>query len=156
LRLPSSVVGANRQPEADRSTPMTVASQMLEAYPADLGGIDKDRLSACIAACVECAQACTACADACLSEDMVAELTRCIRTDLDCADVCEATGRVLSRHTGYDANLTRAVLEACAAACAACGDECESHAGMHEHCRVCAQACRRCEQACRDLIASMN
>jgi hypothetical protein len=135
---------------------MTVASQMLEAYPADLGGVDKDRLSACIEACVECAQACTACADACLSEDMVAELTRCIRTDLDCADVCEATGRVLSRHTGYDANLTRAVLEACAAACAACGDECESHAGMHEHCRVCAQACRRCEQACRELITSLG
>lgn len=135
---------------------MTVASQMLDAYPADLGGVDKDRLSACIEACVEGAQACTACADACLSEDMVAELTTCIRTDLDCADVCEVTGRVLSRHTGYDANLTRAVLEACAAACKACGDECESHASMHEHCRVCAQACRRCEQACRGLITSMG
>lgn len=103
---------------------MTVASQMLETYPKDLGGVDRDKLRECIEACVECAQACTACADACLSEDMVAELTKCIRTNLDCADVCDATGRVLSRHTGYDANLTRAVLEACAAACKACGDEC--------------------------------
>ena len=57
----------------------------------------------------------------CLSEDMVAGLTKCIRTNLDCAVVCEATGRVLSRHTGYDANLTRAVLEACAAQCRAIG-----------------------------------
>jgi hypothetical protein len=64
---------------------------------------------------------------------MVAELTKCIRTDLDCPDVCEATGRVLSRRTGYDANLTRAVPEACAAACRTCSDECESHASMHEH-----------------------
>ena len=135
---------------------VSVASAMLETYPKDFGGIDKDKLSACIEACFQCAQACTACADACLGEDMVAELTKCIRTDLDCTDVCEATGRMLSRHTGYDANLSRAVLEACAAACKACGDECESHASMHEHCRVCAQACKRCEQACRDLIAALN
>ena len=135
---------------------MTVAADMLTTYPKDLGGIDREALLACIEACLDCAQACTACADACLAEDMVAELTTCIRTDLDCADVCAATGRVLSRHTGYDANLTRAVLEACAAACKACGDECAGHAGMHEHCRVCAEACRRCEQACRTLLASLG
>jgi len=135
---------------------VTVASQMLDTYPADLGGIDRQRLTACIEACFECAQACTACADACLSEEMVAQLTTCIRTNLDCADVCDTTGRVLSRHTGYDANLTRAVLEACAAACRACGDECAGHAEMHEHCRVCAEACRRCETACRELIAFLG
>jgi hypothetical protein len=135
---------------------VTVAAQMLDAYPKDLGGIDKGKLAACIEACVECAQACTACADACLSEDMVAELTTCVRTCADCADVCDTTGRVLSRHTGYDANLTRAVLEACAAACKACGDECARHAEMHEHCRVCAEACRRCESACRDLLSSLG
>ncbi|MCA0145366.1 four-helix bundle copper-binding protein [Blastococcus sp. LR1] len=135
---------------------MTVAGQMLETYPQDLGGIDREKLRACIEACVECAQACTACADACLSEDMVAELRTCIRTNLDCADVCEATGRVLSRRTGYDATLTRAVLEACAAACRACGDECSGHAQMHEHCRVCAESCRACEQACLELLSSLG
>ena len=36
------------------------------------------------------AQVCTACADACLGEDDVGELTRCIRLDLDCADLCAA------------------------------------------------------------------
>jgi len=135
---------------------MSMASQMLQTYPKDLGGVNQDKLTACIEACFECAQACTACADACLSEDMVAELTTCIRTNLDCADVCDTTGRVLSRHTGYDANLTRTVLEACAAACKACGDEGEQHAGMHDHCRVCAEACRHGEQACRDLISSLT
>jgi hypothetical protein len=135
---------------------MSVASQMLDTYPKDLGGVEREKLLACIEACLECAQACTACADACLSEDTVAELTKCIRTDLDCSDVCETTGKVLSRHTGYDANLTRSLLETCATACKACGDECEQHAGMHEHCRVCAEACRRCEQACRDLISSLG
>ena len=135
---------------------MTVASQMLDTYPAALGGVDKQKLVACIEACYECAQSCTACADACLSEEMVAELTTCIRTNLDCADVCDTTGRVLSRHTGYDANLTRAVLEACATACKTCGDECASHADMHAHCRVCAESCRRCEAACRELLSSLG
>ncbi|MCW2702955.1 MAG: uncharacterized protein JWQ37_950 [Blastococcus sp.] len=135
---------------------MTVAAQMLETYPKDLGGIDREKLRTCIEACVECAQACTACADACLSEELVADLRKCIRTCADCADVCDTTGRVLSRHTGYDADLTRAVLEACVAACKACGDECEQHAQMHEHCRVCAEVCRRCEQACRDLLAGLG
>src|SRR5215210_2454831 len=106
-------------------------TKMLDAYPKDLADIDKGKLADCIAACFECAQVCTACADACLAEDMVAELTTCIRTDLDCADICLATGNALSRQTGYDAEVTRAILEACATVCKACGDECESHASMH-------------------------
>jgi hypothetical protein len=129
--------------------------EMLASYPKDLGRIDKDKLAECIAACFECAQVCTACADACLSEDAVADLTKCIRTDLDCADICSTTGNALSRHTGYDANLTRAFLEACATACKSCGDECSKHAQMHDHCKICAAVCRRCEDACRALIASL-
>jgi hypothetical protein len=135
---------------------VTQAAAMLETYPVDLGDVDRDKLTACIEACVACAQTCTACADACLSEENVAELTKCVRSNLDCADVCDTTGRVLSRHTGYDANLTRAILEACATACKACGDECTHHAEMGmQHCQVCADACRRCEQACRQLLGSL-
>jgi hypothetical protein len=37
-------------------------------------------------------------------------------------------------------------------ACRLCADECERHAGRHEHCRLCAQACRTCEHACRHLM----
>ena len=131
-------------------------SSMLETYPKDLGDIDRQKLAECIEACFECAQTCTACADACLAEDMVAELRQCIRFNLDCADICATTGKILSRHTRYDANLTHTVLEACRTACQACADECNKHADMHEHCRICAEACRRCEQACRDLLASLG
>ena len=135
---------------------MTLTEQMLNAHPADLGSIDKNLLTRCIEACIECAQVCTACADACLSEEMVDQLRSCIRTDLDCADICAVTGRVLSRQTGYDANLTRAVLEACRTACRSCGDECSQHAEMHDHCRICADACRACEQACTDLLTRLG
>ena len=134
---------------------MTHATAMIGSAPQRIG-LDRSLLVECIQACVDCAQACTACADACLGEDTVAELTTCIRGDLDCADVCEATGRVLSRHTGYDPELTRAVVAACAQACRTCGDECERHASMHEHCKVCMEACRRCERACRAILQAIG
>jgi hypothetical protein len=135
---------------------VSAVRSMLETYPRDLGQIDRAKLIACIDACIECDQACTACADACLSEDLVNHLTKCIRTCLDCSDVCETTGRVLSRHTGYDANLTRTVLQTCATACKTSADECDKHAAKHEHCRVCADVCRRCERACRDLVEALG
>src|SRR5829696_4968955 len=112
---------------------MSLAQEMIRTSPSPVGYRAED-LAACIEACFDCAQVCTACADACLGEDMVAELRRCITTDLDCADVCTATGRVLSRQSGYDAELSRAVLTACREACRACATECKSHAQMHEHC----------------------
>lgn len=128
---------------------------MLGTYPAEIN-LDRRRLAMTIDALIECAEACTACADACLSESSVAELTKCVRTNLDCADICGTTARVLSRHTGYDANISRSLLEACAMACKSCGDECGAHANVHEHCRVCAEVCRACERACRDLLATMG
>jgi Domain of Unknown Function (DUF326) len=134
---------------------VSYAKQLLDTYPRDFN-LDAGLLAATIDALSDCAQACTACADDCLSEETVADLTKCIRLDLDCADVCTAALRVVSRQTDYDANVTRPVLEACIVTCQSCGDECERHAQLHEHCRVCAEACRRCEQACRDLLAAMG
>jgi Domain of Unknown Function (DUF326) len=135
---------------------MSHVMEMLETYPKDLGRVDRTRLQECIEACMDCAQTCTACADACLSEDTVADLAKCIRSCLDCSDICEITARVLSRHTGYDANLSRAALMACMQACQSCADECERHASMHAHCRVCGEACRRCETACRELLSALG
>ncbi len=132
---------------------MATARPMLDTYPRDFN-VDADPLARCIDECHACAETCTLCADDCLSEEGVAGLTKCIRLNLDCADVCTAAGRVVARQTDYDANVTRTILEACAQACKSCGDECESHAGHHEHCRVCAEACRRCERACSELVAT--
>ncbi|WP_022916709.1 four-helix bundle copper-binding protein [Ruania albidiflava] len=129
-------------------------TEMMNTYPAEIS-VDRDLLARTIDMLVACAQACTSCADACLSEETVTELRKCIRTNLDCADIYAATARILSRHTGYDANLTHAQLQACAQACESCGDECEQHAGHHEHCSVCAEACRACAQACNELLAAI-
>ena len=132
-----------------------VARQMLDSYPRELD-VDPALLVRCIEDCYDCADSCTQCADACLAEESVQELTTCVRLNLDCADLCAATGRVVSRQTGYDADVTSAVLRACIAACGSCAAECEIHAahGM-EHCRICAEECRRCEQACEELLAAI-
>jgi uncharacterized membrane protein len=134
---------------------MSYAKQMLDTYPRSFN-LDAGVLAAAIEALSDCAQACTACADDCLSEEQVQDLIKCIRLNLDCADVCAATIRVVSRQTEYDANVTRPLLEACISVCRSCGDECSSHAEMHEHCRICAEACRRCEQACQELLSEMR
>ena len=91
-----------------------------------------------------------------LGKAQVEELVRCIRLNLDCADACHATGRILTRQTGADVGVLRAVIQAGAAACRACGEECERHAEHHKHCRVCAGACGRCEQASNDLPAAIG
>lgn len=127
--------------------------QMLDTHPRPSQG-DRAALRECIETCFDCAQACTSCADACLGEERVSGLVRCIRLNLDCADVCDATGRVLSRQTEPEPGLVRTQLQACAEACRVCGAECERHAGHHVHCRVCAEACRRCEEACNRLLAA--
>lgn len=128
---------------------------MLDSHPWP-GHVDRDVLARCIEECFACAQACTSCADACLSEEKVADLRKCIRLDLDCADICDATGRLLTRQTEYDAPMSKAMLQACREACATCGEECERHADMHDHCRICAEACRRCQEACDALLSAMK
>jgi hypothetical protein len=128
-------------------------TKMLETHPQATAN---EVLARCIEQCFACALTCTSCADACLAEEQVQELVRCIRLNLDCADVCDATGRVLTRQTSSEPPLARSMLEVCAQACRVCAEECERHAHHHEHCRVCAEACRRCEQACEDLRTSID
>ncbi len=136
---------------------MSYAGQMLGAIP---GGIKVDAnvdvLAEVIDALGDCAQACAADTDADLSEQNLAEMVPCIRLCEDCADVCAATARVLSRPARWDARFMMLLLEACVAVCRSCGDECERHAPMHGHCRVCAAACFRCEQTCRGLLDVMT
>ena len=134
---------------------MVYAERMLETAPRQ-PRFDRADLAECIKACFDCAQACTACADACLGEQDVTPFLRCIRLNLDCADICITTGKMLSRQTEFDPAMVLGVLESCAAACKLCGDECAMHAerGL-AHCGVCAEACVRCEAACNKLLSQI-
>jgi hypothetical protein len=128
---------------------MSYAKQMIDADPRN--SVDAAALAATIDALSDCEEACSADAAADLGAPNLAEMVYCIRLCLDCTDVCGTVLRVLSRRRQPDVDVPL-LLEACAALCKSCGDECERHAKMHAHCRVCGEACRRCEKACRDYL----
>jgi Domain of Unknown Function (DUF326) len=134
---------------------VSYARQMLDTYPRTFD-VDADVLAAAVDALSDCAQACNADNAADLAEHNVADMVRCIRLCLDCADICTTAAAVTSRLTDYDAAVIGPLLQACVAVCKSCGDECERHGTVHEHCRVCAEACRRCEQACRALLDALR
>ena len=131
---------------------MTHARAMLASSPSPIRGVDVALLAEAAQAAFDCAQTCTACANACLGEPNVADLVRCIRLNMHCADLCDTTGRLISRQENPD--LARAILEACVLACRLCAEECARHSHM-EHCRVCADACRACEQSCQRVLAAL-
>jgi hypothetical protein len=118
--------------------------------------VDTDVLAAAIDAMNDCAQACAADNAADLGEPHLADMVRCIRRCMDCADVCTAAAAVTSRLVEYDPGVLRPLLESCVAVCRSCAEECERHAPRHAHCRVCAEACRRCEKACQTLLTALN
>ena len=130
-------------------------TEMLKTHPRRLL-LDEQSVRPFLEMVTECAQTCTACADACLGEQDVQSLVRCIRLNLDCADICTATARLFSRQTESDPVVLRAQLEACQAACRACAEECERHASHHEHCLVCGESCRDTEQLAGQLAGSLT
>jgi hypothetical protein len=134
---------------------MSYARQMLSTYPHH-SRIDAGVLAGAIDALSDCVQACIADVDADLSESDLADMVKCIRLCLQCTDVCAATLGVVSRSAEHDAKVTKPLVEACVAICRSCGEECERHAKMHAHCRVCGEACRRCEQACQKLLDAIT
>ncbi len=112
-----------------------------------------DTRAACVRACNLCAEATNACADACLGDPAVAELVICIRTNLDCADMCATAGEILDRFRGNHPELVRSVLEACATVCDVCASECRAYADRYPSCARAAEACEACAAACRAMLA---
>lgn len=97
----------------------------------------------------ECMEACNHCYDACLQEDNVKMLAYCIRLDRECADICAYLEQAITRGTPFVGQLA----QVCAEICEACGNECDKHADMHEHCKRCAEACHKCAEACKKVAA---
>lgn len=105
-----------------------------------------------------CAQACTECARACaLRASLVdpdgteqQELVR--RKGIMCAEVCDATCRVLSEQNRLDEHGIRVQLEWCRTVCLECAHAFDDQPGGEEG----AKACRACAQACTDFMATLN
>ena len=104
-----------------------------------------------------CAQACTECARACaLRASLVdpdgteqQELLR--RKGIMCAEVCDATCRVLSEDNRMDEAGIRVQLEWCRTVCLETAHTFDKHPGAEEA----AAACRACAKACTDFMATL-
>src|SRR4051812_32911436 len=127
---------------------MSIA-QIIAAHPDAHGS--NEAVALAVRHAMFCAAICTSCADADAAEEM--DMRQCVRTCLDCADICAATARVAIRQTGSNGPVTRAMLETCVTACETCAEECERH--DHHHCRRCAEMCRECARDCRAAIESL-
>ena len=98
-----------------------------------------DALNNCVAECNHCAVAC-------LDEQDVRMLSRCIKINIDCADICQIASSLIARGSEHASHL----LKECADICEACAEECEKHSHL-EHCKKCAEACRKCAEACAQM-----
>lgn len=134
-----------------RGSSVTDTKDMIETVP---GGVPlgAEPVATAIDACLRCVQSCTTCANADLVEDDVADMRTCIARCLNCADVCEATARLLSRPANSEPTVVQPLLEACVRTCASCAEECARHAAHHRHCALCEKVCRACEEACTALL----
>ncbi|HEX6239708.1 MAG TPA: hypothetical protein VFZ61_02395 [Polyangiales bacterium] len=122
-----------------------------------LDGVSASSLAECIEVCQRCVASCTACADECLGQADITFLQRCIRLNLDCAEVCNTIARLLSRRHQPELSTLRALLEAGTTICAATANEAQKHTDQHEHCRLTAEIClagaRSCDAALTMLCA---
>lgn len=104
-----------------------------------------------------CAQACTECARACalraslVDPDGTEEQELVRRKGIMCAEVCDATCRVLSEQNGIDEHGIRVQLEWCRSVCLECAQLFDRHPGAEDS----AKACRECARACTDFIATL-
>jgi hypothetical protein len=119
--------------------------EMLKLHP-DVHGEVNEVLAKAARHAMFCSVMCASCADACSAEKT--DMRQCIRSCMDCSDVCGTTAKLAVRRTGQNVSILRSMIETCIRACEACGEECARH--NHEHCTLCAEMCRECARDCRD------
>ena len=125
--------------------------KMIGLHP-DVHGELNEQLATAARHAMFCSLMCASCADACAAEEMA--MGQCIRSCLDCADLCDATARMAVRRTGQNVEALRMTLQCCARVCELCASECEQH--NHEHCRLCAEMCRECARDCDQAIPTVQ
>lgn len=127
-------------------------ADMMKSMPMPTTGMDMTAMQPCIEACSAAAMAATMCADADGGEGM----GRCASMCASTCDVATTTMRMMMRPAGYDMGVMTSMITACMEMGEACAAECDMHAEMSEHCRICAAACRAMVEACRTAMASMS
>lgn len=100
-----------------------------------------------INAIYDCVTECNHCTSACLEEQDVQALAKCIKLNMDCAEICTLIAGYAARGSAHTMHL----MEECAEICDACAVECEKFADQYDHCKKCAAVCRACAEECRTM-----
>src|ERR1700733_10515936 len=122
---------------------MADTRDILDASPSGVP-LGVPEVATAIDACLNCFQTCTSCADADLAEDDIAEMRTCIALCLNCADVSQLTGRVLSRPARSERFVGYCLLQACVRTCTSSYEHCVVHAEHHRPSAICEKVCRAC------------
>ncbi|MGW0881950.1 ferredoxin [Streptomyces sp. NPDC002671] len=105
-----------------------------------------------------CAQACTECARACavraglLDPDGTERQERVRRLGVMCAEVCDATCRLLGEQDWQDEEAIRVRLDWCRSVCLECARAFDGRRDSESA----ARACRACADACTDFLATLG
>ena len=107
----------------------------------------------CAEACDDCARTCELCAAHCVKmvSEGKKEHVKTLKTCQDCAAICSAAGRVVTK----SGPLSDLICTACADACKRCGDACQEFAEGDPIMKQCADQCRACEKACREMLKTV-
>ncbi|PJJ70617.1 hypothetical protein CLV46_0139 [Diaminobutyricimonas aerilata] len=127
-------------------------NEMMGDRMRSMQGMDMDMMQRCMETLTAAEQACVMCADG----DAEAGMAMCASMCMNCADVSSAMMRMMLRPSGFEMQSMMAMMQATMTMMTACAEECEKHADMHEHCKLCAQACRTAAEAMDDMMASMR
>lgn len=91
----------------------------------------------------KCASECDYCATACLDDEEVKSLSKCIKLNLVCADICRTTAIFIARETVHAEH----IIKECTEICDLCAKECQQH--DTESCKRCAEVCSNCAEQCK-------
>lgn len=107
----------------------------------------------CAEECDECARECDACSAHCTELIVQGRKNHAdtLKTCRDCAEICSAAARVVARMGPFSGE----ICDACAVACAKCGERCEQFKDDKMMAR-CAKACRECEEVCREMLGHLQ
>lgn len=103
----------------------------------------------CATACSDCQRECDRCAIHCANMIPGANSDHhtTLQTCLDCADVCAAASKIVSRGGPFAID----ICEACADVCKQCAEACRKHEN-DPMMAACAKECEECEKACRSML----
>ncbi len=130
-------------------TPVTASATPWERGPEEL---DHQELVRYLEDRFACAQACDECVHVCAVRAGPEEPGGLTRLNTACADVCDATSRVLAEQSDQDEQRVRMQVEWCRAVCLQCAALCDPHPAS----AVCAEACRRCAKACDTFLTTLG